>query len=63
MFPLIVSEQKNPNPSAFRADKRPARVAVYERLYVIEFTTIVPVPQDKSAVVTSQEYFVVALTE
>lgn len=59
----IVSVQKNPKPSALRADKNEVRLGSNEIEYVIELMTIVAVPQDKSIVVISHEYFVVAFTE
>ncbi len=55
--------QKNPKPSAFKEERSPASVGVYAIGYVIELITIDPVPHDMFAVVTFQEYLVVALME
>ena len=59
----IVSLQKNPNPSALSAARSPARFGANVMLYVIEFITILPVPQERFWEVMFQLYLVVALIE
>jgi hypothetical protein len=59
----IVSVQKKQYPVLFKAESNPAKLGAKDKFIVTPLITIVPVPQDKSAVVISHEYFVVALIE